>query len=136
MKVRIPTEYWRNRKAEERQRFLAGKIAAKDCFMEQLFPDEFIERTDALLKEFISSISTFSSTEADYSRVMAAIQLLVIELNKINDDFDGSVIETGEREELCEFIDNVIIERGIDIEALAASQDCDRNELTDEWRDW
>ena len=136
MKVAIPTEYWRGRKAEERQEFLAGKIAATDCYMEQLFPDEFLERTDARLKSFISSISACVTTADDYPKVMQAIESLVVELNTINDDFDGSVIETGEREALCEFIDNVIVTHGIDIEALAAAQDCGSDELTDQWRDW
>jgi hypothetical protein len=67
---------------------------------------------------------------------MAAIEALVITLNEINDDFDGAVIETGEREEFCEFIDQVVLAHGIDIGALAAANDCDPAELTDQWRDW
>lgn len=136
MKVENPAEYWRERKAEERSDFLAGKIPESDCYMERLFPDAFIEVTDLKLKAFAASIAACGLAAADYPRVMAAIMALVLELNEINNDFGGSVIETGEREALCQFIDDVIVAHGIDIAALAASQDCEVNELTDAWRDW
>lgn len=67
---------------------------------------------------------------------MQHVEVLVVALNKVNEDFDHGVIETNEREELCAFIDEVIIAKGIDIEALAASQNLGRHEITDEWRDW
>ena len=37
---------------------------------------------------------------------------------------------------LCAYIEQVIIERGVDIDALATSQNLGRNERTDEWREW
>lgn len=136
MKVKLPSQGWRDSKAEERQKFLAGKITAKECFMESLFPDEFIDRTDTALKLFVANISNCSPHQDDYPKVRNAIKSLVLDLNKINDDFDGSVIETGEREEICDFIDDVIVAHGIDIDAYAEYLDCGRYELADEWRDW
>ncbi len=136
MPVQFPTDMWREHKADEKRQFLAGEITADECYMDKLFPDAFIEITHGKLNEFNAAIAACPPTEEAYPKVMQAIESLVTDLNDINEDFDGAAIETGEREALCEFIDAVIVERGIDIDALAASQDCDRYELTDEWRDW
>ena len=132
----LTTKSWREAKTEERRKFEAGEISADDCYMEQLFPDEFIDRTEHLLKAFVASIDQCSSSPNDFPQVMQHVEVLVVALNKVNEDFDHSVIETNEREELCAFIDEVIIAKGIDIEALAASQNLGRHEITDEWRDW
>ncbi len=136
MSVQLPTESWREHKAEEKREFEAGTITADDCYMERLFPDAFVDCTERLLKEFVISVELCSASTADYPLVMQNIETLVIALNKVNEDFDHGVTETDEREELCAFIDEVILAKGIDIEALAASQSCGRHELTDQWRDW
>ncbi len=136
MSVQLPTDSWNERKAEERREFEAGKIIKSDCYMERLFPDAFVDITERLLKNFVVSVEQCSPSATDFPQVMQHIEALVNTLNKVNEDFDHSVIETDEREELCAFIDEVIIARGIDIEALAASQNCGRHELTDQWRDW
>lgn len=136
MSIQLTTQLWRERKAEERREFEAGEIAADECCLEQLFPDAFIDRTELLLKEFVAAIGQCSSSASDFPQVMRSVETLVVALNKVNEDFDHGVIETDEREELCAFIDEVIVERGIDIEALAAAQNCGRHEITDQWRDW
>lgn len=136
MQIQLTTESWREEKAEERRKFAAGEISADDCYMERLFPDAFIDRTENLLKAFVASVDQCSSAPDDFPQIMRHVEMLVVALNKVNEDFDHGVIETDEREELCAFIDAVIIEKGIDIEALAASQNCGRHEITDEWRDW
>lgn len=136
MAVKRSSEIWRERKAEEARQFAAGEITAEDRYLDELFPDDFIARVDILLKAFAEAIDQCATTASDFPRVMQSIQTLVLALNTVNEDFNEEVIETGEREDLCEFIDAVIIGRGIDIEALAAAQGCRRYELTDEWRDW
>jgi hypothetical protein len=136
MPIQLPTESWRERKAEERREFEAGEISKEDCYMDRLFPDPFVDRTEQLLKEFVASVEQCSPSVNDFPQVMQSIEALVVALNKVNEDFDHGVIETDEREEICSFIDEVVIAKGIDIEALAASQNCGRHELTDQWRDW
>jgi hypothetical protein len=60
----------------------------------------------------------------------------VLALNGINEEHGGGGYETGEREELCEFIDGTLEGHGIDIPALAARSGIGAHEITDEWRDW
>ena len=67
---------------------------------------------------------------------MRNVEVLVVALNDINHDFDYNVIETDEREELCAYIDGVIMLKCIDIDALATFNRCGRHELTDRWREW
>ena len=136
MSFRPPTECWNERKAEERRRLAAGEISEAECHKAQLFPDAFVERTDALLKEFVASTEQCSPSESDFHLIMESIETLVVALNQVNEDFDHSVIETDEREELCEFIDATVAARGVDLDKLAAFHGCGRHELTDQWRDW
>jgi tRNA(Ile)-lysidine synthase TilS/MesJ len=57
------------------------------------------------------------------------IKNCVLKLNKFNDSLDGSFIETGEREELCDLFDNIADAVGINIQDY-------QDGITIEWRDW
>ncbi|BCB74790.1 hypothetical protein GCM10022251_79180 [Phytohabitans flavus] len=59
----------------------------------------------------------------------------MLALNGVDEDFGGH-IDTITREELCEYIDDVLTATGVDVEALTARRGRDGSELTDEWRDW
>jgi hypothetical protein len=48
----------------------------------------------------------------------------------------GSAFETGEREELCDYVDASLSEHGVDVPALTARQGLGRYQLTDRWRKW
>ena len=61
---------------------------------------------------------------------------LVVALNEINADYDYAVIETGEREQLCQFVEDVIDESSVDIGDFANHLGCEKCEVTDQWRDW
>ena len=134
MAVKLVTQTWREDKAEEKREFEVGEITEDDACLDQLFPDQFIADTELVLIEFAGAIA---ATEArDYGSVMHSIMSLVVKLNENNDKYDGEVIETGEREQLCQYIEDVISESTIDLEAYAKSRVCDKNEITDLWREW
>ena len=54
----------------------------------------------------------------------------ILSLNKLNDKIEG-LIETGEREELCELIDQITRASGLNPKDFA-----DGEGIADEWRDW
>jgi hypothetical protein len=57
-------------------------------------------------------------------------------LNEITKEHERSGkmgYETGEREELCDYIDASLEEAGIDVKALTARRGLSRYEITDEW---
>jgi hypothetical protein len=131
-----PTTRWRVEKEKEAEELAAGRITQDECYMAGLFPDEFLDRTDTVLDAFAAAIAVLPATSDGYPGVMSNIKTIVLALNAINESGGGAWIETGEREALCEYIDTVSVQHGIDIDALAQSQNVTRYELTDEWREW
>ena len=107
---KLPTIEWNRRKGEG----------------DDLFTDKGIVAVESLLKEYLLTLSELT-TKGKAASIYNSIKKIVTSLNKINDK-NGGFIETLEREELCEFINNVVRETGLDI---------DKNiDLTEEWREW
>ncbi|MEW6435897.1 MAG: hypothetical protein AB1508_01855 [Pseudomonadota bacterium] len=131
-----PSTRWRDAKRQEAEDLANGRIAADECYMLQLFPDDFIAKTEAVLDAYSAAIAKLPTTADAYPDVMAQIKTAVVALNDINEAGDRDLIETDEREDLCAFLEQVIIRHGIDIDALAKSQNVGRHELTDRWREW
>jgi len=57
-------------------------------------------------------------------------KVAVLSLNKLNDEVEG-LIETGEREDLCELIDQITIAAGMNPKNYAGGEG-----IADIWRDW
>ena len=132
-----PTTFWRVMRDREAQEWAAGLITTQDsCIWARLFPDEFLERIERVLDAFAAAIAALPTTSDAYPDVMRNIETAVLALNEINESGCGGGFDSDERDRLCDYIDAIIIRHGIDIDALARSQNVERYELTDEWRDW
>lgn len=59
--------------------------------------------------------------------ILAAVKDAVLALNALNDDCGGNLIETGEREALCDLIERAAREAGLP----ETDQD-----ITESWREW
>ena len=127
-----PTSEWRLRARLQRAAVAAGTLSSDDAYALQLWPDDFTAEVDSALDAYEVSVRALAAPSDD--DIFAAIERVVRDLNDI--DAKHGNIETGEREELCEYIDSVLVAAGIDPEALAARRGIDRAELTDFWRDW
>jgi hypothetical protein len=103
-------------------------------FMAHLFPESLLVATDGALAAFEADLRWIdpSSDEA----VFEIVERVVLDLNRINDQHDGAGYETGEREDLCAYIDATLRDSGVDIDALASRRRIGRHEITDEWRRW
>ncbi|KAL1412049.1 hypothetical protein Q8F55_003046 [Vanrija albida] len=102
---------------------------------DDLKPDEFLDPLDTLLGQFearIVSATEETTDERCFEEIRYAVKKLVLALNKLNEL--EIWIETGEREDLLEFIDNYIKYAGVDINRLNAEFECDC--LADHWRNW
>ena len=102
-----------------------------------LWPESLRTETDAALAAFEGELRALASP-ADED-VLAIVERVVLALNEINERHERGGLtgyETGEREELCAYIDAVLSESGIDVEALEARNGIDRGELAGRWRDW
>lgn len=93
-----------------------------------------LARTDEVLLLFESELAALKSPSDE--DIFKVIQHVVLELNKVNDQYDGAAYETGEREQLCEYIEESLAGAGIDVDAVASRRGLGRHEITDEWRDW
>lgn len=129
-----PSKQWRDGVADEASKVAAGTLNAADAFMADLYPVSLLDATDEALGAFESELRTLRSPSDD--EVFEAVERVVLALNVINDQHDGAAYETGEREELGDYIDQALTECGVDVPALTARQGLGRYEITDKWRDW
>lgn len=83
-----------------------------------------------ILNNLLSSLMALGEA-ADEAKKVAHFETAVIALNDLNDDTDGSLIETDEREELCDLFNKIGLAAGIDVEKYG-----DGEGLESEWRDW
>jgi hypothetical protein len=129
-----PTGYWRQSVAEEAEQVASGELDAEDATTAELFPEDMLIRTDEVLQPFERELTAL--TDPTDEEIFAVIQHVVLALNKVNDDYDSAAYETGEREQLCEYIEDSLTENGIDVDAFAGRHGLTRHEITDEWRAW
>ncbi|MFC8718858.1 hypothetical protein [Kitasatospora sp. NPDC057198] len=129
-----PSSTWREDVAAEAREVAAGRLEPGDAFLAGLFPEALLTATDTVLQEFETDVRALA--ELSDERVMAVVERVVLALNAVNESFDGAGYETDEREQLCEYIDRVLADGGVDVPALAGRLGIDRYEITDEWRDW
>lgn len=103
-----PTLEWKQRMDEE----------------DDIFTDENIDATDKVLDSYISSLKELGDTPTEEA-ILECVKEVVIQLNELNDKY-VYFIETMEREELAEFI-----EEGAKLVGLKPEED-----PTEEWREW
>lgn len=128
-----PSQRWRADVADEARRLGDGSISEDDAFMTHLYPAAKIDSTDAVLGGFAEGLRALP--DLTDGAVLALVRVTVLALNEVDERL-GGVYETDEREELCEYLDDALEDRGVDVAALMARQGRGRYELTDEWRDW
>ena len=84
-------------------------------------PDD-VKACGALLTSFASKVQSGIS----YDDAMKQVEVLVLKLNELNENCEFSLIETDQREDICEFI----------FQALNAANVAFEGDVTEEWREW
>ncbi|WP_406496271.1 hypothetical protein OHB06_38570 [Streptomyces sp. NBC_01604] len=129
-----PTTSWRDGIAQEAEEFASGGLDPECACMAGLFPEDLLTATDAVLDSYEAELARLAA--ADDAQILAVVERAVLALNAVNDARNGSAFETGEREELCDYIDESLTEHGVDVVALTARHGLGRHQLTDKWRKW
>ena len=132
-----PSDTWRRDVEEEAAEVAAGRVRADKAYAAELWSQWMIERTDSALVEFERELPTIDQRSDE--AIWDLVRRLVLTLNEIDEvevSRGGGGYETGEREDLCEYIDLSLTEAGVDLDGLAARQNIDRSEITDKWRMW
>lgn len=127
-----PTTSWREGIASEAEQLSSGTLDPDCACMAELFPHELLVATDAALDSFDAELVGLSSDED--AKIFTAVERVVLALNAVDDVHCG--YETGEREALCDYIDEALTEHGVDVVALTARRGLGRYQLTDQWRNW
>ncbi|MEV0132994.1 DUF5713 family protein [Dactylosporangium sp. NPDC050688] len=122
---------WRREAAEQEAAVAAGTMSPDEAYALTFFPPAFVAAVDAALEAYEQEVASLEPP-AD-AAVWAAVERVVLALNDVDLAF-GHHIETMTREELSEYIEDVLAEAGIDVEALLERRGVD--EAAGEWRDW
>lgn len=110
----------------------AGTLIEDEAYAARLWPEEFTTAVDAALRNYEENVRALRSPSD--GEIFAAVESVVQALNAI--DEEHGAIETGEREQLAEYVGDVLTAAGIDVDALTSRRGIHRFELTDAWRDW
>lgn len=87
------------------------------------YDESHVRRCEAILDAFDAGISGASARD----EALAHVRTAVLALNALNDECEGELIETDQREMICELINNATARRGF----ISADED-----VTEEWREW
>jgi hypothetical protein len=136
--VERPTSVWRERVAKDAADVAAGTLDPGDAVAAELWPDGMIRDTDEVFDAFVTDVAALVNHRwepATDVEVFEVIERTVKALNAVGARHGGAY-ETGEREQLCAYIEAVLDDAGIGVDALAGRHGMTRAEITDEWRTW
>lgn len=89
---------------------------------EPYYPLEKVDECGRILDDFLAAMARTQGEAA----IMAQVEKTVLALNELNDACDGNLIETGQREDICELIEGAAKQAG-----LVTDED-----ITEQWREW
>jgi len=88
------------------------------------YTESDIGKCEVILDGFLAQVVAAGTGNSD--QVMSAVKGAVLALNELNASCDHSLIETDQREQICELI----------IQASAAAGVGSGEDMTEQWREW
>jgi len=85
------------------------------------------KKAETIIIDLINHLEKVAENDFDLKEEL--IKQSVLKLNKLNDSLDGSFIETGEREELCDLFDNIADAVGLNVQDY-------QDGIASKWREW
>ncbi|GAA4260345.1 hypothetical protein [Dactylosporangium darangshiense] len=122
--VERPTAAWRANVEEDVAGLAAGTLDPDEAVAAQLWPDDMIRDTDEVLDLFetdVAGLVNHRYEPAGDAEIFGVIERTVRALNAVNVRYDEAAYETGERESLCKYIEDVLDVAGIDVDAFAGA---------------
>lgn len=96
-----------------------------DCGEDCCFTEKDVQVCEKILNDYLSALDNMASPKD--AAIMAQVKKAVLALNELNEKTDYGMIETGERERICDILQE---------SALACGLQTDSNDITEEWRDF
>ena len=97
----------------------------EECGEDCGFTEKDVRKCEKILSDYLVSLEKLS-TPSDKT-IMSIVKKAVLALNKLNENTDYSLLETDEREAICEIMQAAAVECGL--------KDAD-DDITEEWREW
>lgn len=89
---------------------------------EPYYPLAKVDECGRIIDDFLAAVGKARDSQA----IMAQVKTTVLALNVLNDECDGALIETDQREQLCELI----------LDAANAAGLATDDDVTEQWRNW
>lgn len=93
------------------------------------YTEENCKKVATVFDNLINSLISLGENASEEQKVQL-FKIAILKTNELNNEIDG-LIETGEREDLCELTDNITIACGLDPNKYG-----DGEGLATEWREW
>lgn len=90
------------------------------------YTQKHVDRCSEIIDDFLASLEKTPEAQKD-KYITASVKETVLRLNELNEECDGGLIETDQREDLAELINLAARHAG-----LKSSED----DITYEWREW
>ncbi len=90
------------------------------------YSKDAVEECASILGTYLNDLAS-PDLGADSAKIMAAVKGAVLALNALNEKCGGSLIETDQREGICELIIRA---------AAVAGLQSEEEDITEEWREW
>jgi len=119
-KTEYPFDKWRT--------YFYGDEEDEDSGMEQYTPEN-CDRARQIMDDLLEGLIHIGESAPEPAKV-ELFKVAVESLNKLNDKV-GGLIETVEREELCDLFENICLSCGLTPEDYARGEG-----IADEWREW
>jgi hypothetical protein len=106
---------------------MTSYMKVKDGKFDAGYTKEDIDKCDAILIKYMSSV-LMPAIYGDTEKITTVVKEAVFSLNALNENCNYSLIETDEREGICEFIISAATKAGLEFEKY--------DDITEEWREW
>jgi hypothetical protein len=90
------------------------------------YVQEDIDQCGVILDTLFDAVA-HAEGEDKQEAIMEAVKAAVLDLNELNEKSEGGLIETDQREQLCELITLAAQEAGLETNG---------QDITEEWREW
>lgn len=90
------------------------------------YSEEDVDRCAIILEQFLEDVLS-PAIYGQSRKIMRVVQGAVMALNELNAACDHSLIETNQREQICELIISAAANAGLRTDA---------SDVTEEWREW
>lgn len=89
------------------------------------YTQKHIDGCSKIIDDYFAALKVIPALKSEEC-IAKAVKSAVLKLNHLNEECDGNLIETDQREELCELILSAAKQVGLE----------SNEDLTEEWREW